>query len=172
MRRKMVIGLGVIVVVSGIAFVAAQQQTGSGSSGPTITPATKSTWNQVQAKMKAILSARATKDIQGNDYHGTEAPGSPAYFNITKTVTMKNAGHTKAQDGKDLLLAPFTAPGTIIAVSFSCTGPGDSCQHTYGCDAACTGHPSPWEISGPHGTWWGKTDDGNENLYTITVHYQ
>ena len=134
--------------------------------------AKRANWNEVQAEMKKILSTKAKTDAKGVAFAGAEAPGSPIYVYITKSQAMQNTGHTKAQDQRALLMVPFSAPGNIIRVDFACTGPGDSCQHTYGCDAACTGHTNVWELNGKQGVFWGKTDDGNENLFTFAIHYQ
>jgi hypothetical protein len=146
-------------------LVSAQEQTKE-----TKTTAHEATWNQIQAKMHAIFAAKPSADMKGLVPTKPEAPNSPKYFYLNKTEAAKNAGNTKTQDGKTFQKGDFFVPGNIISVSWSCAGPGDSCQHTFNCDAACGANQSMADNN--HYIWFTKTDDGNETLYTFVIHFE
>jgi len=120
-------------------------------------PATQATLAQIVDQMKMLLTSASSR-----------APGVHHYY-ITKK---KAAVGVKTQDGKDLLRADFSETGNINSVRLAvCTGPQYSCGHTYPCDNATCGHDQ-YEITGTTAIWWAKTDDGNDNLYTLDVDHQ
>ncbi|SRR6266849_2738823 len=128
------------------------------------------TWRQMQAKIRAVLTSKAEKDMKGVVSATAEAPGSPKFFTINKTEATANALHGKSDDGMGLQRADMEVPGDIIRVDYSCSAPYDRCGHTYICDKTCGLNQSMQK--GHHYTWWTKTDDGNGDvLYTFAVHY-
>jgi hypothetical protein len=128
------------------------------------------TWEQMVAKIRAVLTQKADKDMKGLVPAKPEAPASPKFFTLTKAEAVTLAKLGKSDDGKTLQRADMDVPGDIIRVDYSCSAPYDRCGHTYPCDATCGLNQSL--VKGHHYTWWTKTDDGNPDvLYTFAVHY-
>lgn len=159
--------LSLLVVVCLCVSVAFAQGGGS-------TTATKVNWNQLAAKIKAVMTAKNNgRDPElTTNAAATEDPRSPYYYYVTKTQASNNAQHAQAPDGKALQKADFELPGDVFRVDYGCSAPYNRCGHTFPCDGGQCGPNNESRMQGHHYAWFMKTDDGNDLVYSFAVHFQ